>query len=120
MGIHCSDRISEKLIATNKYVLEKRGEVALKNRGTMITYWLEGMKESAKSVYEKTRRERSGTGQRSGRSSIHHGQKEDLAECVYYGRHGNPRRESHFGSESSKNLRRRHRNSSLLEMKSLE
>ena len=97
--------------------MEKRGEVALKNRGVMVTYWLNGIKDGMKSDYEKTR-VRSGTGNRSGRSSMH-GQKDELADIVYYGRHGNPRRESHIGSEKS-HVRRRNRNSSLLERISLE
>ena len=38
--IHCSDKYSEKLIKTDRYILEKRGIIELKNRGTMETHWL--------------------------------------------------------------------------------
>lgn len=42
LRIHCSQRCKGLLERLGGYRLEERGEVAMKGKGTMVTYWLEG------------------------------------------------------------------------------
>ena len=44
--IHCSGKTAEILIATNKFNIEKRGDIPIKGKGIMTTYWLENALES--------------------------------------------------------------------------
>lgn len=44
--IHCSSYTAEPLIATGKYLLSERGEINVKGKGLMNTYWLNKASES--------------------------------------------------------------------------
>ena len=44
--IHCSGTIAGLLMATNKFNIEKRGDIPIKGKGIMTTYWLESALES--------------------------------------------------------------------------
>eukprot|EP01035_Chromulina_nebulosa_P017134 gene17134-22648_t len=40
--IHCSEVVADMLIESNQYTLTKRGDIEVKGKGNMTTYWLEG------------------------------------------------------------------------------
>ena len=42
LKIHCSERTQEALVPWGTFVLELRGEVEMKGKGKMKTYWLMG------------------------------------------------------------------------------
>lgn len=44
--IHCSSYTAEPLIASGKYLLSERGEINVKGKGVMNTYWLNKANES--------------------------------------------------------------------------
>lgn len=44
--IHCSSYTADPLIASGKYLLFERGEINVKGKGVMNTYWLNNARES--------------------------------------------------------------------------
>ena len=48
LKIHCSTACKELLDRLDGYILEKRGEIAIKGKGDMVTYWLVGEKENCR------------------------------------------------------------------------
>jgi len=40
--IHCSEAFAQKLAEGNRHVLEERGEIEIKGKGKMRTFWIVG------------------------------------------------------------------------------